>query len=186
MKIQITMESQPKADWKAVISNFQKAWVIWFPSGGNSSTGINLWMVLDNLNKSCSLPASCVTNMWCGLLCSPVFWDWGRIDVVTGKGLSHLTYWGTCQGTDSITSQAGIFWSSLFVCKLSVAPSDMISSLSVIILGKIVESVKWTPPPMISLCAVTLSDFFFSFWPWVHWKIFTNWIAFSLAWGGWL
>lgn len=60
MKIQITTESQPKADWKAVISNFQKAWLIWFPSRGNNSTGINLWMVLDNLNKSSSLPAYCM------------------------------------------------------------------------------------------------------------------------------
>lgn len=67
MKIQITSESQPKADWKAVISNFQKAWVIWFPSKGNNSRGINLWMVLDNLNKPCSPQASCMANIWCRL-----------------------------------------------------------------------------------------------------------------------
>ena len=63
MKIQITTESQPKADWKAVISNFQKAWVIWFPSRGNNSTGINLWMVLDNLNKSFCFPTYCMANV---------------------------------------------------------------------------------------------------------------------------
>lgn len=109
MKIQITSENQPKADWKAVISNFQKAWVIWFPSKGNNSTGINLWMVLDNLNKSSSPQASCMANIWCGLSkCSRVLWDRQNINMRTGENLSHLPYWGTHMSRNRLNSLA--FW----------------------------------------------------------------------------
>lgn len=119
MKIQITVESQPKADRKAVISNFQKAWVIWFLSRGNHSTGINWWMVLDSLNKSCSLPAHSTARMWWGHFAYLYSEAKGEL---TRTSLSHLTYWGPCQGTDEITSQLVTFWSNLFACKLCVAP----------------------------------------------------------------
>jgi hypothetical protein len=99
VKTQITMESQPKADWKAVISNFQKAWVIWFLSRGNNSTGINLWMVFENINKSFSLQSCYMPNvMW--TFWSPVIWNQRRTDMITGQILNHLTYPDTCQGTD--------------------------------------------------------------------------------------
>lgn len=63
VKIQIITESKPEADWKAVISNFQKVWVIWFSSRRNNSTGINSWTVLDNLNKSPSPNTEHVTEV---------------------------------------------------------------------------------------------------------------------------
>lgn len=89
MKTQITMENQPKADWKAVTSNFQKAWVIWFPSRGNNSTGINLWAYLTILTSSILSKLNCMANMCCGLsahLCCETkgesTWQLGRAWVI--------------------------------------------------------------------------------------------------------
>lgn len=155
MKIQITMESQAKADWKAVISNFQKAWVIWFPSRGNISTGINLWMVLDNLNKSYSVQSPLYAQHVMWTFWSPAIWSPSRIHRVDGKILSHLT--------EARVDEQIKHPHNLEHFEEAYLPIDSLWTLlihtnfsSLWIWWEMAESLKCTPPLVTSLYALTL------------------------------
>lgn len=161
MKIQIITESQPEADWKAVISSFQKVWVIWFSSRRNNSTGINLWMVLDNLNKSFSPRAVRVTDV-IGTACSALFSSSEGADMIIrgmDPALANLRHASTeTNFKELINLTERPRWSWLFAKRRFIDPLHF--HLLRAMIGKEIADSLWQAPwlfcMLLGLCVFTL------------------------------